>query len=177
MMQPSFMDSPYLIDANCLIEPYNRYYSPQFALSKQFWNHLHDLVNEGQVTIIDKVRDEVYGHNCPEVDVWLDAVKSIMVACEKEDGIVEAYGTVLNQIARPENGYQPTAVREWADRDIADPWLIATAKFYGATIVTFEQSQAESDRPWRHPKIPTVASQFAISTESLFTFMQNDGGF
>ena len=177
MTQPSLMDSPFLIDANCLIEPYNRYYSPQFDLSTPFWRHLHDLVIKGQVAIIDKVRDEVYGHNCPEVDTWLDAVKSIMVACEKEDGIVEAYGTVLNQIARPENGYQPTAVREWADRDIADPWLIATAKFYGATIVTFEQSQAESDRPWRHPKIPTVASQFAISTESLFTFMQDVGGF
>lgn len=57
-------------------------------------------------------RYEVYGHNCPEVDAWLDAVKSIMVACEKDDGIVEAYGTVLNQIARPENGYQPSAIRE-----------------------------------------------------------------
>ena len=129
------------------------------------------------MAIIDKVRDEVYGHNCPEVDAWLDAVKSIMVACEKDDGIVEAYGTVLNQIARPENGYQPSVIREWAVKHVADPWLIATAKFYDATIVTFEQPQAESDRPWRHPKIPTVASQLAISTESLFAFMQNDGGF
>ncbi len=100
-----------------------------------------------------------------------------MVACEKEDGIVEAYGTVLNQIARPENGYRPTAVREWADRDIADPWLIATAKFYGATIVTFEQPQAESDRPWRHPKIPTVTSQLTVNTVGLFAFMQDVGGF
>lgn len=100
-----------------------------------------------------------------------------MVACEKEDGIVEAYGTVLNQIARPENGCQPTAIRDWADKHVADPWLIATAKFYGANIVTFEQSQAELDRPWKHPKIPTVASQLEISTESLFTFMQDDGGF
>ncbi|MBI0143870.1 DUF4411 family protein [Bifidobacterium sp. W8116] len=177
MTQPSFMDSPFLIDANCLIEPYNRYYSPQFALSKLFWNHLHDLVNEGQVAIIDKVRDEVYGHNCPEVDTWLDAVKSIMVACEKEDGIVEAYGTVLKQIARPENGYQPTAIRDWADKHVADPWLIATAKFYDATIVTFEQPQAESDRPWRHPKIPTVASQLTVNTVGLFAFMQDVGGF
>ncbi len=129
------------------------------------------------MAIIDKVRDEVYGHNCPEVDTWLDAVNSIMVACEKEDGIVQAYRTVINQIARPENGYQPTAVREWADRDIADPWLIATAKFYGATIVTFEQSQAESDCPWRHPKIPTVASQLTVNTVGLFAFMQDVGGF
>ncbi|WP_425332892.1 DUF4411 family protein [Bifidobacterium apis] len=83
MTQPSFMDSPFLIDANCLIEPCNRYYSPQFALSKPFWNHLHDLVNEGQMTIIDKVRDEVYGHNCSEVDVWLDAVKALWSPARK----------------------------------------------------------------------------------------------
>ena len=70
-----------------------------------------------------------------------------MVICEEVDGIVEAYRTVLNQITHPENSYQPTAVREWANKHIADPWLIATAKFYDATIVTFEQPQAESDRP------------------------------
>ena len=177
MTQLPLMNPTFLIDANCLIEPYNRYYSPQLALSTPFWRHLHDLVNTGQVAIIDKVRDEVYGHNCPEVDTWLDAVNSILVVCEEEDEIIQAYRTVLNQVANPENGYQPTAVREWSDRSIADPWLIATAKFYGATIVTFEQSQAELDRPWKHPKIPTVASQLEISTESLFTFMQSDGGF
>ena len=129
------------------------------------------------MAIIDKVRNEVYGHNCPEIDTCLDAVKNTLVICEEVNGIVQAYGTVLNQITRPENGYQPTAVREWADKHIADPWLIATAKFYGATIVTFEQPQAESDRPWRHPKILSVASQLSINTESLFAFTQNDGGF
>ena len=177
MTQLPLMNPTFLINANCLIEPYNRYYSPRFALSAPFWQHLHNLVNSGQVAIIDKVRDEVYGHNCPEVDTWLDAVNSSLVVCEEENRIIQAYRTVLNQVANPENGYQPTAVREWADRSIADPWLIATAKFYGANIVTFEQSQAELDRPWKHPKIPTVASQLAISTESLFTFMQNDRNF
>lgn len=177
MTQPLLMNPLFLIDANCLIEPYNRYYNPQFTLSAPFWQHLHNLVNSGRVTIIDKVRDEVYGHNCPEVDTWLDAINSLLVICEEEDGIIQAYSAVLNQVARPENGYKSTAFLEWANKQIADPWLIATAKFYGATIVTFEQTQAESDRPWKRPKIPTVASQLSISTENLFTFMQNDGGF
>ena len=177
MTQLPLINPTFLIDANCLIEPYNRYYSPQLALSTPFWRHLHDLVNTGQVAIIDKVRDEVYGHNCPEVDTLLDEVNSIVLACEKEGGIVQAYRTVLNQVANPENGYQSTAFHEWSNRRIADPWLIATAKFYDATIVTFEQPQAESDRPWRHPKIPTVASQLSVNTVSLFAFMQDVGGF
>lgn len=90
MTQPLLMNPLFLIDANCLIEPYNRYYNPQFTLSAPFWQHLHNLVNSGRVTIIDKVRDEVYGHNCPEVDTWLDAINSLLVICEEEDGIIQA---------------------------------------------------------------------------------------
>lgn len=177
MTRPLLMNPHFLIDANCLIEPYNRYYNPQFALSTPFWQHLQDLVTTSQVAIIDKVRNEVYGHSCPEIDTWLDAVKSNLIFCEEEDEIVQAYKIVFNQVARPENGYQSIAAHEWADKDIADPWLIAAAMFCQATIVTFEQPQSESDRPWKHPKIPTVASQLSINTESLFDFMQNDGGF
>ena len=33
------------------------------------------------------------------------------------------------------------------------------------------------NRLWKHPKIPTVASQLSVNTESLFAFMQDVGGF
>ena len=112
MIQEQLIIPPFLVDANCLIEPYDPYYNPQFDLSAPFWQHLQDLVSKDQVAIIDKVRNEVYGHNCPEIDTWLDEVKNTMVICEEVDGIVEAYRTVFNQITHPENSYQPTAVRE-----------------------------------------------------------------
>lgn len=103
MIQEQLISPPLLVDANCLLEAYNRCNNPQFVLSATFWQHLQDLVSKGQAAIIDKVRNEVYGHNCPETDTWLDAVKKTMVICEEVDGIVEAHRTVLNQI-RPTLG-------------------------------------------------------------------------
>ena len=103
MIQEQLISSPLLVDANCLIEAYNRCNNPQFVLSATFWQHLQDLVSKGQAAIIDKVRNEVYGRNCPETDTWLDAVEKTMVICEEVDGIVEAHRIVLNQI-RPTLG-------------------------------------------------------------------------
>ncbi|WP_373312917.1 DUF4411 family protein [Bifidobacterium mizhiense] len=55
MIQEQLISPPFLDDANCLIEPYNPYYNPQFDLSAPFWQHLQDLVSKDQVAIIDKV--------------------------------------------------------------------------------------------------------------------------
>lgn len=36
----SLNDPEYLLDANCLIDPYKRYYQMSFDLSEHFWNRL-----------------------------------------------------------------------------------------------------------------------------------------
>ena len=36
MIQEQLSSPPFLVDANCLIEPYNRYYNSKFALSATF---------------------------------------------------------------------------------------------------------------------------------------------
>ncbi|WP_420305082.1 DUF4411 family protein [Bifidobacterium bohemicum] len=48
----------YLIDANCLIAPYNDYYRPSFKLSESFWNTLYELVENHTVGLLRPVWDE-----------------------------------------------------------------------------------------------------------------------
>ncbi|NMN02343.1 DUF4411 family protein [Bifidobacterium panos] len=57
MAQPAF-----LIDSNCLINPHNDYYRPDFGLSQQFWVRLEQLVVSGEVGILSQVRLMMRSH-------------------------------------------------------------------------------------------------------------------
>ncbi|BDR53811.1 hypothetical protein KIM372_17180 [Bombiscardovia nodaiensis] len=176
-LQDMLIRPDYLIDSNCLVDPYNRYYSPDFRLSRVFWDKLKSLVQEGQVGLVSKVREEVYGHQSDQLDQWLDDVRSLEIECERSQEIVLAYQQVLQFVASEESGYQSTAIRDWAQDKVADPWLIGAAVEFSCPIVTFENAQVEADQPWKHPKIPTVAGSFGLQCVDLFDFMRQSDGF
>lgn len=168
----------YVIDSNCLIDPYNRFYNPDFALSATFWDHLAQLVEFGRVGVLDKVWHETYAkRDSDELDKWLNRIKSSVIACEADGEIIGGYQRVLQKIADGHSGYQQKAVMDWTPREIADPWLIAAAQRFGSVIVTSEEGQNVVDMPWKRPKIPTVANMFGIECEGLFGFMRSVQGF
>lgn len=127
--------------------------------------------------ILDKVYDETYGHSSDKLDRWLECVKPHVIATEENAGILERYQRVLAHVASGQSGYQPMAVSDWAPRHIADPWLISAAGESETAIVTFEQGQHDNDRPWKHPKIPTVANTMGVECMDLFEFMRRTNAF
>jgi predicted nuclease of predicted toxin-antitoxin system len=168
----------YIIDSNCLIDPFNKYYNPDFALSSTFWEHLAELVERGQVGVLDKVWNETYANRDADLlDSWLDRVKPSNILSESDGDILNFYQQVLQKVADRQSGYQQRAVTDWAPRDIADPWLIAAARRFDSVIVTAEEGQNSADIPWKRPKIPTVACMFNIDCKNLFEFMKAVGGF
>lgn len=129
------------------------------------------------MAVIDKVKDEVYGKNSDKLDLWLDEVTNTIIECKGSEGIVGQYKQVLQFLQSPDCQYQQTAILDWADEKVADPWLIGAASHLKSTIVTFENAQSKKDAPWKHPKIPTVAKACGIQCIHLFDFMKKVGHF
>jgi hypothetical protein len=171
----------FLIDANCLMDPFNNYYGPQFALSEGFWNRMRELVETGRVGILDVVRDETYSKkkdSSDKLDIWLAGIDSHVISTRNSLQIIRGYGEVINLLGTDREHFQPLALTEWSKESVADPWIIAAAQHMGSTVITFENYvQFTPNQPTKKPKIPTVAKFFDVSCMTLFEFMRKVSGF
>ena len=70
--------------------------------------------------------------------------------------------------------YKESALNTWAQGNIADPWLIASAKVNGYTLVTEEKpsSGLSKKTPNKGAKIPDVARYFGVKTIDVFDMMR-----
>ncbi|GGI14485.1 hypothetical protein GCM10007377_11170 [Galliscardovia ingluviei] len=172
--QPPLLEPKYYIDTNCLITPNKDYYNPAFSMSETFWKTLKELIESSTVGIINQVYDEAINTHSAELHNWLESIQNCVIHPTQRPAIINNYRKVLSFIRSSESGYQNSAWHDWVrtDRDIADPWLIASAMTSHAELITFEQKQNEQDQPWKHLKIPTVAQHYGIHCVTLFEFMR-----
>ena len=87
--------------------------------------------------------------------------------------MIQSYGEVLRYIQRCEF-YKDSALNEWAKDDIADGWLIAAAKCYGYSIITFETrvGMLSTSHPSKNAKIPDVSDYFSVKCVDLLYAMR-----
>lgn len=156
----------FLIDANSFIEPYNRYYP--FDLAEKFWEQLKTHIENGSILLLDKVKDEL-SQGSDSLSGWICNINCID---HRDIAIIRNYRKVLQHIQN-NNSYKETALENWSQEQIADPWLIATAITYNYTIITFEQSQnIRPDNLYKNAKIPDIAEDFNVKSENLFYLMR-----
>ena len=135
-------DEKYLLDANTLIEPSNSYYS--FELAPGFWRQMEKAILSENVLVPDVVYDEIM-RGKDDLMSWLKEIDGFNPTSTKTQSILRAYRDVLNYIS--DCGlYQRRGIDEWANVDVADPWLIAAAMDQNATIITFERPGRFSKR-------------------------------
>lgn len=160
----------FLIDANSFITPYLAYYPFDFA--KNFWAQLAKHITNGDIAILDLVKDEILQGN-DDLKHWMETLSIANYIDHKEPDILENYSSVLTHI-QVNTCYKTAALTEWAKASVADPWLIAAAKVKGYTIITFEvpNKGLNSRNPSKIAKIPDVAKQFGVKTENLFYMMR-----
>ncbi len=174
MTQPGF-----LIDSNCLINPHNDYYRPDFRLSRHFWERLKGLVVSGDVGILSHVVNEVSagGQSGDHLDGWLQSVRLKTINADRDPLIVSKFGEVMQFVA-DQRVFSQHARQSWMRDGVADPWLVAAAAVYGSRIITFEKFVTLTpNQPASGAKIPNVARQFDVQCVSLFDFMAEAGGF
>ena len=166
------MSEKYLIDANSLIRPARAYYPFDFAPS--FWQQLRPKISLDKIAVLDKVRDEVL-KGTDELSTWISDLPNECILSTQDMQILQKYRDVLSFIQQSDK-YSEAALRRWSQLDIADPWLIAAAKVYGYTLLSFEQSAGtipEGSRS-KNPKLPDVARHFQVPYTSLFDMMRNE---
>jgi len=160
----------FLIDANSLITPHLTYYPFDFAES--FWSQMEEHIQNGDIAILDLVKDEILQGEDSLKD-WMEALTISNYIDRRDPTILAHYGAILGHI-QSNACYKPSALAEWAKGTVADPWLISVAKAKGYTIITFEvpNKGLNSRSPSKNAKIPDVANVFGVKTENLFYMMR-----
>ena len=164
----------FLIDTNAFISPYRTYYP--FDLAPSFWGFLEQSMATGDIVLLDVVYDEVTKGD-DDLSQWLSGVEPQCLKRAQAD-ILAVYKQILNDIqqAKTHTGqplYNAKALNEWAQYDIADPWLVATAKARDYTLVSFESpSGALGASTLGRVKIPDEAKKFGVKCCNLFEMMR-----
>lgn len=146
----------YIIDSNCFIQNYRSYNPMDIALS--FWHKIADLVKEGNIHSIDKVREELV-KNKDDLSEWAKNMPQTFffpIASVE----MHAYFNIVNWASVSD--YKPQAKIRFMAPDYADPYLIAYALSHQAenvTIVTEEVSARDSKKDI---KLPDVCAHFNV---------------
>lgn len=160
----------FLIDSNSFITPHQKYYPFDFA--PNFWKQMEHNIDNGRIAILDVVKTEIL-KGTDDLTAWMKDINIKNYIDRRESAILTNYGLVL-QYVQDCDYYKQSALHEWADGSVADPWLIAVAMLYNYTIVTFETPNTNPNLklPWRRAKIPEVAEYFGVKTIDLFSMMR-----
>lgn len=161
----------FLIDTNSLITPHLTYYPFDFAPS--FWEQMERHIEDGDIAILDIVKSEILQGKDSLKDWILNLHNIGKYIDHRQSAILEQYAAILQYIQNSPY-YKPSALKEWAGENIADPWLIATAKVYDYTIITFESLNKglNAKTPSKNVKIPDVAKEFEVKTQNLYYLMR-----
>jgi hypothetical protein len=161
----------FLIDANTLINPFQKYYP--FDLALRFWQCMEDAILSRDVILLDIVKEEILKGD-DELTRWIQKFDNTVVLSKENEEILNMFREVLEYVGKC-GLYQSNAEQEWAKNSVADGWLIASACTYGHTIVTFETPNTglNPHSPSKIAKIPDVCNHFSVEYKNLFYMMRS----
>ncbi|HAC14925.1 MAG TPA: DUF4411 domain-containing protein [Bacteroidetes bacterium] len=140
----------YCLDANVLIQAWQKYYNPTFC--PDYWKVLNELGNKGRIFIPEMVFEEITRTD-DGLSRWL---KSSYIPVEK---ITESVTKCLLDIYSA-NPNHKTLVDNTRARSLADPWIIAHALNENAIVVTKEEKVTAANA--KRIKIPNVCDNMGI---------------
>lgn len=138
----------YCLDANVLIQAWQKYYSPKFCPG--YWEILNELGNQGRIFIAEEVFKEITRTE-DDLCKWLKAgripVRSI------NENVTKCLRNIYAKDPSHKNLVDNTKARS-----LADPWVIAHAIDEKATVVTKEEKALNANRI----KIPNVCDNMSV---------------
>jgi hypothetical protein len=153
----------YCLDANVLINAWNKYYSPRFC--PDYWKLLDHLGEQARIFLPQMVFEEI---TRTEDDLcnWLKSSKIPV------HSITEPVAQCLKEIyaADPLHVY---LVDNTKQRSLADPWVIAHALHEGACVVTKEEKVTAVNSA--RIKIPNVCDNMKVRWINDFQFVEELG--
>ena len=159
----SIIGQKYCLDANVLIQAWQKYYSPKICPS--YWDMLDSLGARNIIFMPEMVYDEIVRTD-DDLSKWL---KSSKIPIKKID---EQVTKCLKDIysADPNHKY---LVDNTKARSLADPWVIAHALKENAIVVTKEEKVTALNST--KIKIPNVCDKMNVSWINDFQFIEELG--
>lgn len=166
----------YLFDANPFITANNTFYS--FDIAPSFWQKLNELAERNLFSIIDRVYDELVfvnkekPENEDELSFWIRTEYKGEVHTTRNIEVVNMYSQIIQKMTQDTpymSHYSTSAKADFARGSNADAWLVAYAKIFNYTIVTFETYDPNNKK---NIKIPVVCKEFGVDYINLHEFMR-----
>lgn len=153
----------YCLDANVLIQAWQKYYSPKFC--PDYWNVLNDLGKNGSIFLPEQIHQEIVRTE-DDLTEWL---KASHITIRKTDGnVISCWKKILDS-----DPLHKLLVDDIKGRSLGDPWLIAHAINFRATVVTKEGSLTASNS--KRIRIPNVCDNMGVRWIDDFKFIEELG--
>lgn len=153
------MANKYCLDANVLIQAWQKYYNPRFC--PDYWNILIELGKQDKIFIPELVYEEITRTE-DELSRWLKASK---IPIKK---ITEPVTICLQKIYSA-NPVHKNLVDNINGRSLADPWVIAHSIFENAIDVTKEEKITALNS--KRIRIPNVCDNMGVRWINDFQFI------
>lgn len=131
------MTAKYLLDSNVFIEPSKKYYAMDLVPS--YWDFLTTYAQNGILSSIDRVRDEV--SNNEQLGEWVQNVFPRWESTESTE-VISEFRQITAWFKKSQH-YNKYAKAVFENESKADAWVIAYARVYNYTVVTDERWNAE----------------------------------
>ncbi len=149
----------YCLDANVLIQAWQKYYSP--LICPDYWKILDQLGLEGKIFLCREVYDEIVKTE-DDLSKWLK--ESNIPVRQATESVIDK----LKQIYKTPDHLK--LVDNTKQRSLADPWVIAHAMDSNSVVVTKEEKVTQSNS--KKVKIPNVCDNLKVKWIDDFTFVQ-----
>lgn len=153
----------YCLDANVLIQAWQKYYNPKFCPA--YWEVLNELGKQGKIFLPEVVYEEITRTE-DDLTKWL---KSSKIPIFK---ITEPV-TICLQNIYSNNPIHKNLVDNTKARSLADPWVIAHALHENAVVVTKEEKVTALSST--RIKFPNVCDNMGIRWINDFQFIDELG--
>lgn len=159
----------YCLDANVLIQAWQKYYSPQ--LCPDYWDVLNELGKQGRIFIPEEVKNEIVVADNPDkteddLSKWIK--RSTIPIHKPTEKVIECWQQILQA-----NPLHKLLVDNIKGRSLADPWVISHAMNMNATLVTKENFETALNT--KRIKIPNVCENMGVRWIDDFEFVKELG--
>lgn len=148
----------YCFDTSALLQPYVHVYPP--SVFARIWENIDAAIDAGVILAPDAVMDEIEKKD-DDLLAWAKDRKGMFLPLETD---IQA-GTTEILTAFPK------LIEAGKMRTEADPFVVATARVHGHTVVTEEIRQPNR----KNTQIPEVCDFYKVPVTNFLGFMQAQG--
>jgi|WetSurMetagenome_2_1015567.scaffolds.fasta_scaffold56739_2 hypothetical protein len=159
----------YCLDANVLIQAWQKYYAPEIC--PDYWEILNKLGSQGRIFLPEEVKNEIIVTDDVEkteddLSKWIK--RSTIPIHKPTEQVIKCWQTILQA-----NPLHKLLVDNIKGRSLADPWVISHALSRNATVVTKDNLEIAMNT--KRIKIPNVCENMGIRWIDDFTFVKELG--